>query len=58
MHGHWQYSTGWAAKGIGSEFGDDACFDVCEHNGCIGLDACTAWSHKVNVLVVEDNMIR
>ena len=57
VHGHWHNSTGWAAKGIGSEFEDDACFDICGHDGCIGLDACTAWTHKVNVLVVEDNMI-
>ena len=57
VHGHWHNSAGWAAKGIGSEFEDDACFDICEHDGCIGLDACTAWTHKVNVLVLEDNLI-
>jgi hypothetical protein len=35
-------------------------FDICdiiEHDGCIGLDACTAWTHKVNVLTLEDNFL-
>lgn len=57
VHGHWHNSTGWARKGVGSEFYGDACFDICEHDGCIGLDACTAYSGKVNVLVVEDDLI-
>ena len=57
VHGHWHNSTCWAREGIGSEFDDDACFDICKHDGCIGLDACTAYSRKVNVLVVEDNLI-
>ena len=57
VHGHWHNSAGWVAKGIGSEFGGDACWDICEHDGCIGLDACTAYSRKVNVLVLEDELI-
>ena len=57
VHGHFHNSYGWHRKGIGSEFEDDACFDICEHDGCIGLDACTAWSGKVNVLVVEDKFL-
>lgn len=57
VHGHWHNSTGWWQKGIGSEFDEDACFDIIEHDGCIGLDACTAWTHKVNVLVLEDNFL-
>lgn len=57
VHGHWHNSTGWWKKGIGSEFDEDACFDIIEHDGCIGLDACTAWTHKVNVFVVEDNFL-
>lgn len=57
VHGHFHNSYGWHRKGIGSEFEDDACFDIIEHDGCIGLDATTVLSHKVNVLVVEDNMI-
>lgn len=57
VHGHFHNSYGWCRNGIGSEFEDNAKFDIIEHDGCIGLDACTAWSGKVNVLVVEDNMI-
>lgn len=57
VHGHWHNSTGWWQKGIGSEFDEDACFDIIEHDGCIGLDACTAYTHKVNVLVLEDNFL-
>ena len=57
VHGHFHNSYGWAAKGIGSEFGEDACFDICKHDGCIGLDSCCAYTHKVNILVIEDNLI-
>ena len=57
VHGHWHNSTGWWRKGIGSEFDEDACFDIIEHDECIGLDACTAFSRKVNVLVLEDTLI-
>lgn len=57
VHGHFHNSYWWAKNGIGSEWGNDACFDVCEHNGCIGLDACTAHSHKCNILILEDNFL-
>ena len=57
IHGHFHNSYGWHRKGIGSEFEDDAKFDIIEHHNCIGLDACTAWSGKVNVLVIEDNLL-
>lgn len=57
VHGHFHNSYGWTAKGIGSEFGDDAKFDICEHDGCIGLDTCTAHTHKVNILVLEDKFL-
>lgn len=57
VHGHYHNSYGWADKELRSEWGDDAKFDIIEHNNCIGLDACTAWTHKVNVLVLEDNFL-
>lgn len=57
VHGHWHNSTGWADQGYGKEFGLGACFDICKHNNCIGLDACTAYSSKMNVLVIEDNLL-
>ena len=57
IHGHFHNSYGWHRKGIGTEFEDDAKFDIIEHHNCIGLDACTAWSGKVNVLAIEDNLL-
>ena len=39
------------------EFGREADFSTYYGNGYIGLDAMTAHTGKVNVLVVEDNMI-
>lgn len=57
VHGHWHNSTGWWQKGIGSEFGEDACFNIIEHDSCIGLDGCVAYTKKVNVLVIEDELI-
>lgn len=57
VHGHFHNSYGWAQKKGTHEFDDDACFDICEHDGCIGLDGCTAYTHIVNVLVIEDNFI-
>lgn len=54
VHGHWHNSTYWAKAENLSEFGPDAKFDVCEHDNCVGLDACTAHSGKVNVFVIED----
>ena len=57
VHGHCHNSTGWWRKGIGSKFGEDACFNIIEHNDCIGLDGCVAYTKKVNVLVIEDELI-
>ena len=59
VHGHYHNSLGWVYKTHGalSEFGEDAKFDICEHENCIGLDACTAYSGKVNVLVIEDELL-
>lgn len=53
--GHWHCSAGWAiAEGI-SETGADARFEPFHGNRFIAIDACTALSRKVNVLVLEDN---
>ena len=57
VHGHWTNSYYWAMEEGRSEYDEDARFDICWHDGCVGLDACTAWTHKVNVLVFEDNLI-
>lgn len=56
--GHWHCSYGHAIlEGEGAEFGEDANFLVYFSNGIIALDACTAYSRKVNCIVLEDEPI-
>lgn len=57
VFGHWHCSTGWAEKEGISEFGEDAKFDAFYGDGYISIDACTAHSHKVNVIVLEDDLM-
>ena len=53
--GHWHTSYGHSKyEGRGSEFGLDADFSPYVSSGIIALDACTAFSKKVNMIVVED----
>lgn len=40
-------------KGSG-EFTEDACFEPFIDKNIIAIDACTAWTYKVNVLVIEE----
>lgn len=54
VFGHWHCSTGWALTEGRSEFGEDAKFDIFHGDGFISIDACTAHTGKVNVLVLED----
>lgn len=53
--GHWHTSWMWARAEDRSEFGDDAKFDPYFGKGYIALDACTAYSKKINILVLEDS---
>lgn len=39
------------------EWGDNADFSIYYGDGYIGIDACTAYSKKLNVLTIEDNFI-
>lgn len=57
VFGHWHCSTGWAKADGRDEFGDDAKFDPYFGDGFIAVDACTAYSGRVNVLVLEDEFI-
>lgn len=53
--GHWHCSFGHFHYGHAvEEFGDDANFNPYYENGIIAIDACTAYSRKVNCIVVED----
>ncbi len=56
--GHWHCSYGHAFyENKGSEFGPDADFSPYYAPGIIALDACTAHSGRVNVIVIEDEEI-
>ena len=57
VFGHWHSSTGWAKAEGRSEFGEDAKFEPYYGDGFISIDACTAHSGKVNVIVLEDEFL-
>lgn len=59
VFGHWHCSTGWAKDEGRTEFDIDARWDpyINKDQKIIGIDACTAYTHKVNVLVLEDNFL-
>lgn len=53
--GHWHTSYGHSKyEHKGTEFGEDADFSPYYGPGFIAIDACTAFSGKVNCLVIED----
>ena len=55
MCGHWHASYGHSKfEGKGSEFKEDADFTPYQASGIIAIDACTAHSGFVNVLVLDD----
>ena len=58
VFGHWHCSAGWAKALNRSEFGEEAVFSPFYGNGFISIDACTAYTKKVNVVVIEDNLIK
>lgn len=55
--GHWHCSTGWAKLEGRAEFGEEANFSPFYGDGFIAVDACTAYSKKCNVIVLEDEFI-
>ena len=56
--GHWNCSYGHFKVGeTKSKFGNDADFTPYYNDGIIAIDACTAYSGKVNVLVLEDEFM-
>ena len=57
VFGHWHTSYLWAKTEGRSEFGEDAKFDIYHGDGFISIDACTAHTKKVNVLVIEDEFL-
>ena len=55
--GHWHCSYGHHIVDGTPEFGDGANFNPFYADGIIAIDACTAASHKVNVVVLEDEFL-
>lgn len=57
--GHWHTSAFHSAfeKRVADEFGEDADFSIFRSadGSCIAIDACTAWTNKTNVLVIDDD---
>ena len=57
VFGHWATEHKWAEVEGRKDFDDNAHFDIYRGDGFIGIDACTAYSGKVNILVLEDNFL-
>ena len=57
VFGHWHCSTGWSKAENRSVFGPDAKFEPYYGKGFISIDACTAYSKKCNVIVIEDEFM-
>lgn len=71
--GHWHCSAGHAIKKVEElrkenpdvilynesdyEFGSEAVFEPFAEEGILAIDACTAHTRKVNVVVLEDNLL-
>lgn len=56
--GHWHCSTGWAMEAGIPEFGYGSCFEPYYYKDeLIMIDACTAYTHNVNILVLEDKFL-
>ena len=57
VFGHWH--TSWARSYFDDlpEWGEGADFSPYYGDGYIGIDACCAYSGKINVLVLEDNFL-
>ena len=53
--GHWHCSYGHAViDGVGEEHGANAVYTPYYGEGIVALDACTAFSHRVNCIVIDD----
>ena len=57
VFGHWATEHKWAKDEGRLEFDENAKFEPYYGDGYIGIDATTAYSKKVNVLVIEDEFL-
>lgn len=56
VFGHFHTSYQWAKDGKCSEFGEDAIFESYYGENYIGLDRCVAYTNKINIAVIEDEI--
>lgn len=57
VFGHWATEHKWAEVEGRKDFDRNAHFDPYYGDGYIGIDGCTAYSGKVNVVVLEDEFV-
>ena len=57
VFGHFHTSYQWAKDGKCSEFGADAIFESYYGKNYIGIDSAVAYTNKINVIVLEDEII-
>lgn len=57
VFGHFHTSYQWAKDGKCSEFGEDAIFESYYGKNYIGIDSAVAYTNKINVIVLEDEII-
>lgn len=57
VFGHWATEHKWAEIENRKDFDDNAKFDPYYGHRFIGIDACTAYSGKCNVIVIEDEFL-
>lgn len=57
IFGHFHTSYQWSKNGKCSEFDEDAIFEPYYGENYIGIDACTAYTNRVNVIVIEDDFL-
>lgn len=57
VFGHFHTSYQWAKDGKCSEFGEDAIFESYYGKNYIGIDSAVAYTNKINVIVLEDEVI-
>lgn len=55
--GHWHTSWGHSYMDESEEWGPTADYSPFYAEGVIGIDACTAVSHRVNIIVIEDEFM-
>lgn len=52
--GHWHCSYPWSELKGTNEFTENAIWDIYEDDKIICIDRCTAYTGKVNILVLDD----